>query len=104
MIAVYAAAANHQSHWVGEDSRERSIGSACSSSNYFKMAFVEQSFSKGSLQRFSLLLLEPGEIYFDDYSVWYFPDTATEDEAMHLYVAPLALLGSHSAHSGQSPQ
>ena len=50
------------------------------------MAFVEQSLTKGSLQRFSLLLLEPGEIYFDDYSVWYFPECPTEDESMERHV------------------
>lgn len=51
------------------------------------MAFVEQSFTKGSLQRFSLLLLEPGEIYFDDYSVWYFPQCDSEEESMQMYVS-----------------
>lgn len=52
------------------------------------MAFVEQSQQAGGLpQRFSLLLLEPGEIYFDDYSVWYFqePDDADPKRSQQRY-------------------
>jgi hypothetical protein len=32
--------------------------------------------------RFSLLLLEPSEIYFEDFSVFYYPAGLTEDEAV----------------------
>ena len=32
--------------------------------------------------RFSLLLLEFGEIYFEDFSVIYYPDATTEQEAV----------------------
>ena len=32
--------------------------------------------------RFNLLLLEPGEIYFEDYSVYYYPSVQQEDEAI----------------------
>lgn len=36
--------------------------------------------------RFSLLLLEPGEIYFEDFSVFYYPAGTTEDEAVKRYL------------------
>uniref|UniRef100_A0A131Z2H8 Factor associated with neutral sphingomyelinase activation n=1 Tax=Rhipicephalus appendiculatus TaxID=34631 RepID=A0A131Z2H8_RHIAP len=41
------------------------------------MAFIEPPNS----ERFSLLLLEPGEIYFKDYSVYLYPDNVKEAEA-----------------------
>lgn len=41
------------------------------------MAFIELQNS----ERFSLLLLEPGEIYFKDYSVYLYPDNVSEAEA-----------------------
>lgn len=34
------------------------------------------------LFRFSLLLLEPGEIYFEDFSVFYYPSDLPEEEAI----------------------
>lgn len=33
-------------------------------------------------ERFSLLLLEPGEIYFEDFSVYYYPPAETEEESV----------------------
>lgn len=42
------------------------------------MAFIEPQ----NAERFSLLLLEPGEIYFKDYSVYLYPDNVTEAEAL----------------------
>ncbi|XP_068670039.1 protein FAN-like isoform X4 [Montipora foliosa] len=33
-------------------------------------------------ERFSLLLLEPGEIYFEDFSVFYYPSGLSEEEAI----------------------
>lgn len=48
------------------------------------MSFVEH-LEDGGLQRFTLLVLEPGEIYFDDYSVWYFPQCDTEEESAARY-------------------
>ncbi|XP_064610940.1 LOW QUALITY PROTEIN: protein FAN-like [Liolophura sinensis] len=44
------------------------------------MAFVENDTSMQ--ERFSLLLLEPGEIYFEDYSVYYYPPGLSEEEAI----------------------
>ncbi|GFV99644.1 protein FAN [Trichonephila clavipes] len=41
------------------------------------MAFQESS----SKERFSLLLLEPGEIYFEDYSCFCYPGKISESEA-----------------------
>uniref|UniRef100_A0A131YA21 Putative neutral sphingomyelinase n-smase activation associated factor fan n=1 Tax=Ixodes ricinus TaxID=34613 RepID=A0A131YA21_IXORI len=41
------------------------------------MAFMDSPNS----ERFSLLLLEPGEIYFKDYSVYLYPDNVSEAEA-----------------------
>ncbi|EEC05313.1 neutral sphingomyelinase (N-smase) activation associated factor fan, putative [Ixodes scapularis] len=41
------------------------------------MAFMDSP----SSERFSLLLLEPGEIYFKDYSVYLYPDNVSEAEA-----------------------
>ena len=37
------------------------------------------------LFRFSLLLLEPGEIYFEDFSVFYYPSGLPEEEAIKRY-------------------
>lgn len=34
------------------------------------------------LLRFNLLLLDPGEIYFEDYSVYYYPNGLSEEEAI----------------------
>ncbi|XP_048732353.2 protein FAN-like [Ostrea edulis] len=39
--------------------------------HFLKMAFIEHDIA--DQERFNLLLLEPGEIYFEDYSVTYFP-------------------------------
>ena len=36
--------------------------------------------------RFSLLLLEPGEIYFEDFSVFYYPSGLSEEEAIKRYM------------------
>jgi len=36
--------------------------------------------------RFSLLLLEPGEIYFEDFSVFYYPSGSSEEEAIKRYM------------------
>ena len=36
--------------------------------------------------RFSLLLLEPSEIYFEDFSVFYYPAGLSEDEAVKRYI------------------
>ena len=49
------------------------------------MAFVrarEQDELGSSAQRFSLLLLEHNEAYLEDFSVFYYPAAATEDEAV----------------------
>ena len=35
--------------------------------------------------RFSLLLLEPGEIYFEDFSVFHYPYDLPEEEAIKRY-------------------
>ena len=35
--------------------------------------------------RFSLLLLEPGEIYFEDFSVFHYPNQFSEEEAIKRY-------------------
>jgi len=42
-------------------------------------------FSVHFFDRFSLLLLEPGEIYFQDFSVTLYPLDCTEDEALRWY-------------------
>ncbi|XP_041376652.1 protein FAN-like [Gigantopelta aegis] len=44
------------------------------------MAFLETD-TLGQ-ERFSLLLLEPGEIYFEDFSVFYYPCGLSEDDAI----------------------
>ena len=36
--------------------------------------------------RFSLLLLEPGEIYFEDFSAYYYPMSGAEAEALRRFV------------------
>lgn len=36
--------------------------------------------------RFSLLLLEPGEIYFEDFSVFHYPYDLPEEEAIKRYL------------------
>jgi len=38
------------------------------------------------LFRFSLLLLEPGEIYFEDFSVFHYPSELSEEEAIKRYL------------------
>lgn len=44
------------------------------------MAFVQQARGGAKTrQRFNLLLLEPGEIYFNDFSVIYLPDGVGHD-------------------------
>ena len=35
--------------------------------------------------RFSLLVLAPGEIYFEDFSVFYYPVGVSEDEAFRRF-------------------
>ncbi|XP_013421222.1 protein FAN [Lingula anatina] len=44
------------------------------------MAFIEAVTQPK--ERFSLLLLDPGEIYFEDFSVFYYPPSPSEDEAI----------------------
>lgn len=44
------------------------------------MSFLENDTS--SKERFNLLLLDPGEIYFEDYSVFYYPSGLSEQEAI----------------------
>ncbi|XP_077865319.1 protein FAN-like [Saccoglossus kowalevskii] len=44
-----------------------------------KMAFTH---NLSQAERFSLLLLEPGEIYFEDFSVFYYPQGLPEAEAI----------------------
>lgn len=43
---------------------------------------LEASVTEKHSCRFSLLLLEPGEIYFEDFSVFYYPAGLSEDEAV----------------------
>ncbi|KAK3746418.1 hypothetical protein QZH41_012767, partial [Actinostola sp. cb2023] len=42
----------------------------------------EAAFAEDHYTRFSLLLLEPGETYFEDFSVFYYPYDVPEDEAI----------------------
>ncbi|XP_048576936.1 protein FAN isoform X2 [Nematostella vectensis] len=42
----------------------------------------EAVFAEDHYTRFSLLLLEPGEIYFEDFSAFYYPCDVPEDEAI----------------------
>lgn len=54
--------------------------------------FIDQSlvlFDNNLLKfafRFSLLLLEPGEIYFEDFSVFHYPSELPEEEAIKRYI------------------
>ncbi|XP_031555523.1 BEACH domain-containing protein lvsF-like, partial [Actinia tenebrosa] len=43
---------------------------------------LEPHKTKERKERFSLLLLEPGEIYFEDFSVFYYPYNVPEEEAI----------------------
>ena len=44
--------------------------------------------------RFSLLLLEPSEIYFEDFSVFHYPYDLPEEEAIKRYIILHPLLSS----------
>ncbi|XP_072024442.1 protein FAN-like [Amphiura filiformis] len=44
------------------------------------MAFVSENYGERK-ERFSLLLLEPSEIYFEDFSVFYYPCGLTDEQA-----------------------
>ncbi|XP_060073823.1 protein FAN-like [Ylistrum balloti] len=44
------------------------------------MTFIETD--TAAQERFNLLLLEPGEIYFEDFSVFFYPRNLSEDEAI----------------------
>lgn len=61
------------------------------------MAFLPRGRGTGKpRQRFSLLLLEPGEIYFNDFSVIFLPDAEGNDadSAFNSYAA-----GGHAARA-----
>ncbi|XP_067052011.1 protein FAN-like isoform X3 [Acropora muricata] len=57
---------------------EDSTGCVCSR----EFSNNEGVFYEDYFTRFSLLLLEPGEIYFEDFSVFYYPSGSSEEEAI----------------------
>ena len=50
------------------------------------ISFEELPIGYSPLSRFSLLLLEPGEIYFEDFSAFMYPWGVSEEEASQKYV------------------
>jgi len=61
------------------------------------MAFARGAKAATPKQRFSLLLLEPGEIYFDDASVVYYPDPVELNDA-DASLRRSAAAGDHAQH------
>ncbi|CAH3169012.1 unnamed protein product [Porites evermanni] len=57
---------------------ENSNGCSCG----LEYPSTEGVFYEDYFTRFSLLLLEPGEIYFEDFSVFYYPSDLPEEEAI----------------------
>ncbi|XP_028392732.1 protein FAN-like isoform X2 [Dendronephthya gigantea] len=64
--------------------------------HFEKLINLEASVSEARSCRFSLLLLEPAEIYFEDFSVFYYPVGTTEDEAVKRKQRGRLKLCSHS--------
>ena len=50
------------------------------------------------LGRFSLLLLEFGEIYFEDYSTIYYPNASSESESIDRYYTVYTMYIVHVIH------